>query len=251
MTDHVTASGAAPRVAVVSGGAQGIGWAIVQALAVRGDRVVILDISEPDAVALNASGTRVSSYRCDLTDRGQVLAAADRIRDEVGAWEVVVPNVGWSPHRDFLDLSHEEVKRLIDVNLWSALHMAEAFVPDLVARRRGRVCFVSSDAGRAGSGGQSVYAAAKAGVIAFAKSLAVETGPSGVTVNAVAPGTTDTAFLRAEYDESEIAARAQSNPMRRIGTAEDVADAVAYLVDSRTSFVNGQVVSVNGGSLRI
>jgi 2-hydroxycyclohexanecarboxyl-CoA dehydrogenase len=239
-------------LAVVTGGGAGIGLAVVELLSAKGYRVALVDIDQARAeqAAQRFSASEVKAYGCDVSVREDVFRTAQQILQRQGSWSVLVPNVGWSPHKDFLELTNDEIARLVDLNLMSALWTTQAFLPEMIERGRGRICYVSSDAGRVGSPGQSVYSAGKAGVIAFAKSIAMEAAKTGVTANVVAPGTTDTAFLRAEYDEQEVARRISVHPMGRIATANDVAAAIGFFVADDSSFVTGQVLSVNGGSLR-
>ena len=247
-----TETSSAP-LAVVTGGAQGIGLAIVDRLVDDGWRVAILDKDgEGAAAAADRAGAETCrGFTCDITDRDQVSAVVDQVQAEFGDVTALVSNAGWSPFKLFHETSDDEQQRAIDINFVGALHVTRALLPMLVSASGGRIVYVSSDAARVGVSGEAVYAGAKAALVGFAKSLALEVGRSGVTVNVVSPGTTDTPLLRSLYDEAGIEKRARRNPMGRIGKPEDIAGAVAYFCSDSANYVSGQVLSVSGALSRV
>lgn len=240
------------NVAVVTGGAQGIGLAIVRRLAAGGMQVASLDANGNEAKKSAAATTEgsVTAYECDVTDLSMIQDVATRIGEDLGKVRVVVGNVGWSPLKPFMENTLEEQGRIIDVNYVSALYTTRVFLPSLAATGTGRLVFISSDAARAGVRGEAIYAGAKAALIGFAKSLALEIARDGVTVNVVCPGTTDTPLLRATFNQEQIDKRARNHPMKRFADPDDIARAVEYFTGVGAAFVNGQVLSVNGGMFR-
>jgi 2-hydroxycyclohexanecarboxyl-CoA dehydrogenase len=239
------------KVVVVTGGAQGIGLAICRRAAETGAAVAIIDLDGQRAkqAAESVGGTAIG-YSADVTDYGQLSEVAQRVATDLGVPTALVANVGWTPDRYFLENTLEEQERIIAVNYTGSLHSTRLFLPGMIEAGHGRIVYISSDAARAGVAREAVYAGAKAALIGFAKSLAVEVGRSGVTVNVVCPGSTDTPLLRAMFTEEQIQKRIRIHPMRRLARPEDVAAVVSFFISEEAGFVNGQVISASGGMLR-
>jgi 2-hydroxycyclohexanecarboxyl-CoA dehydrogenase len=240
-------------VVAVTGAARGIGAAIARRLAGDGSHVALLDVDGDGA--RTAAGAlpdgRGHAYEVDITSSEEVERTVDRIADELGGVTAVVNNAGWSPAKRFLDTSLEEQQRVIDINYVGALHVCRAFLPSLLAAGGGRIVFVGSDAARVGVPKEAVYAGAKAALLGFAKSLAVEVARDQVTVNVVSPGSTDTELLRDMLTDEQIERRVNGNPMRRLAAPADIAAAVAYFLGPDAAYVTGQILSVNGGMSRL
>ena len=242
----------AEHVAIVTGGAQGIGFGIASRLAHDGMRVAIIDLdgdrAEQAAEQLGVDGLGLGG---DVSNPDEMESAVDVVRQKLGGPTVLVSNAGWSPYKDFLELTHAEIERVVAVNYTGPLALCRAMLPEMLERGHGRIVFIGSDAGRVGTRNESVYAGTKAALLGFAKSLAVEVAGGGVTVNVVSPGSTDTALLRGMVDEDGLQKRLRANPMKRLGTAQDIADTVAFFCGSGASYITGQVLSVNGGMSRL
>ena len=177
------------------------------------------------------------------------MASAEQ---KLGPIDALVNNAGWDVFRPFLKTEPAEWEKLIAINLTGALHMHHAVLPGMVARKRGRIVNIASDAARVGSSGEAVYAACKGGLVAFSKTLAREHARHGVTVNVVCPGPTDTALFAgfkegAANPEKLVEAFARAIPMGRIGQAEDLPGAILFFASDDAAFVTGQVLSVSGG----
>lgn len=245
------------RVALVTGGAMGIGEGISRALARAGFKVAIADLNleaaQATAAALSADGGTVVAVEADVTDTASVRAAVAAVEAELGPIEVIVNNAGWDDFFPFVDTTEEFWDRILDLNFKGALRVCHAVVPGMIERGFGRVVNIGSDAGRVGSSLEAVYSGAKGGIIAFSKTLAREVATSGVTVNTVCPGPTDTPALRkfanASGDDADkvIAGMARAVPMRRLGSPDDVGPAVAFLASDAAGFITGQTLSVSGG----
>jgi 2-hydroxycyclohexanecarboxyl-CoA dehydrogenase len=234
-------------VALVTGGARGIGRAVAEALARDGCTVAVAD--RRDAEPVGEGGLAV---RLDVTESASVKRGVDEVVDTLGPIDVLVNNAGWDEFRPFLETEEEFWDRVIDVNFKGCLRMTRAVVPGMVERAHGRVVNVASDAGRVGSSLEAVYSGAKGGVIAFTKTLAREVARRGVTANAVCPGPTQTPMLEEMTGADEQGAKAieamkRAVPMKRLGTPEEVAAAVAFLCSEEASFITGQTLSVSGG----
>ena len=240
------------RVVVVTGGGQGIGLGIAKRVFSSGATVAVVDNDGERAMeAAQAIGPGSLGIEGDVTDYAQMSEIAARLSTELGTVTGVVACVGWTPDRPFLETSLDEQQLIINLNYVGALHTARALLPQMIEAARGRIVFIASDAARVGVAGEAIYAGAKAAVIGFAKSLAVEVGRGGITVNVVCPGSTNTPLLRGMFTEEQIEKRVKIHPMRRLGEPEDVAGAVNYFLSEEAGFVSGQVLSVSGGMLRV
>jgi 2-hydroxycyclohexanecarboxyl-CoA dehydrogenase len=242
----------AGRTAVVSGGASGIGRAVAHALARDGDDVAVLDVNAAgaDAVAaeVRALGRRAVGVACDVTRAEVVTTAAAAVRAALGPVHVLVNSHGIAGFGTLPSLAEAEWTRMIDVHLTGTFRTCTAFVGDMIAAGWGRIVNLSSVGGLRGGPMLVHYAAAKAGVVGFTKALAIDLGPQGVTVNAIAPGLVDTPMLAASgLSDAVRAATIAQMPIRRLGTPDDVAAACAFLVSDAASWFTGQVLSPNGG----
>ena len=241
---------------LVTGGGGGIGSALCHRFAAEGARVAVLDRAHDAAAKVadeidSTAGTALA-VACDITDRDAVDAAVAQVTEQFGPIDVLVNNAGWDLFVPFLDTVPDDWARLIDINLVGALNMHHAILPRMVERGSGRVVNVSSNAARVGSSGEAVYAACKAGLIAFSKTLAREHSRHGITLNVVCPGPTDTALLATVTDtaanpEKLREAFRRAIPLGRLGEPDDLAGAVLFFASSDASFVTGQVLSVSGG----
>ena len=247
----MTSESADRTVALVTGGARGIGRAIAEALAADGHVVAVGDLDEDGAqkAAAELGGFPVS---LDVTDSESVDAAVARVGEGLGAIGILVNNAGWDEFRPFLETDESFWDRVIEVNLKGCLRLCRRVVPGMVRAEQGRVVNIASDAARVGSSIEAVYSVAKGGVVSFTKTLAREVARHQVTVNAVCPGPTETPMLEqmvAAGDDSAkvIEAMRRAVPMRRLGRPEDVAAAVAFLASDRAGFITGQTLSVSGG----
>ena len=239
--------GLTDKIAIVTGGGQGIGRAIAEKLAAEGATVAVTDL-----VGQNASQTAdglpgAVAMGVDVTDRQGVQAMADQVVQLFGRIDVLVNNAGWDKASPFVDSEPGDWDRAIAVNLYGVLHTCKAVLPIMAAQGSGAVVNLGSDAGRVGSSGEAVYSAAKGGVIAFTKSLAREMARHQVRVNCVCPGPTDTALFASFAGPKLREALTKAIPFRRLGQPADVANVVAFLASDEASFVTGQTVSVSGG----
>ena len=244
------------RVALVTGGAQGIGKGIATALAEAGARVAVADLNieaaELTAKELTGAGASAVAIEVDVTNRGSVDAAVRAAEEQLGPVEIVVNNAGWDDFMPFLDTTEQFWDKVLDINFKGALRVTQAVVPGMVERGFGRVVNIGSDAGRVGSSLEAVYSGTKGGIIAFTKTLAREVAKAGVTANTVCPGPTDTPALRAFADgagnaEKVIAGMIRAVPLGRLGRPQDVAPAVVFFASDAAGFITGQTLSVSGG----
>ncbi|MFC1405288.1 MULTISPECIES: SDR family NAD(P)-dependent oxidoreductase [Streptacidiphilus] len=243
------------RVAVVTGGAAGIGRAIAERLAKSGLRVAILDVvdgaAEEAATSIEKAGGVARGYRADVSDREQVDAALAAARLELGPLAVVVANAAIARQQPFLDMTLQQWNETLSINLTGTFNVVQSALPDLVAAGWGRVVLISSSSAQRGAPRMAHYAASKGGQLALTKALAMEFGRSGITVNTVAPSSIDTPSVekkRATGAMPSAEEMAKFIPVGRTGSGDDIAAAVAYLVSDEASYVTGQTVSVNGGS---
>ena len=241
------------RTALVTGAASGMGLAIAQRLAERGDRVALLDINGDGAGSaarsLEAKGSETIAVQVDVADRVSVDAAVAEAREALGPIDIVVTAAGIAAHRNFADITGDLWDRMIGVNLTGTFNCIQASVSDMVTATWGRIVTVSSYAGQAGADAMADYAASKGGVIAMTKSLSFEFARHGIMVNSISPGTIATPMLQMSEDTGhfDLERIAGMIPVGRVGTAEEIAATCAFLTSEDCSFVTGQIVGVNGG----
>lgn len=241
------------RVAIVTGAARGIGRAIAVALAQEGARVAAwdLDLVQLDDLVgqVRARGGEVLALSVDVTRKDQIQEAVGQVLARWGRVDILVNNAGIYEVLPVEDISEEQWDRVLAVNLKGAFLCSQAVIPAMKRQGSGSIVSMASSAGKSGgtlSGAH--YAVSKAGVICLTKQLARELGPHGITANAVAPGRIDTPMIHLASDEENEAFRLRT-PLGRLGTPEDVAGAVVFLVSDEASFVTGEIVDVNGGLL--
>jgi 2-hydroxycyclohexanecarboxyl-CoA dehydrogenase len=235
----------AGRTAVVTGGAKGIGAAIVAALTARGAKVFVIDRDPvPSSVPCADSGA------ADIGDYDAVAAALDRAEAELGPIELLVNNAGWDRVQPFLENEPGLWDVLLRINLLGVINVTHAALKRMQPRASGRIVNIASDAGRVGSSGETVYAACKGGTIAFTKSIAREVARFGILANCVCPGPTATPLLAEMRSEEDVDRLMESivraTPLRKLAAPEDVAAAVLYFAEE-PGHVTGQVLSVSGG----
>ncbi|MBU0539548.1 MAG: SDR family oxidoreductase [Gammaproteobacteria bacterium] len=233
------------RRAFVTGGGKGIGAAIVKRLVAEGYDVVFSSRDMASAAAV-VELTGAKAVELDVSD---IQACHDTVSQQ-GPFDVVVNNAGIDQHAFFTKTTFSEWQYLLNVNLQAVLATSHAALPAMQAAGFGRIINIGSEAGRQGSRGGSVYAAAKGGVIAFTKSLARENGRLGITANVIAPGPVDTPLLRSSVEqggEKLLKAMEASTLVGRLGTPEEVAAAVAFLASDEAGFITGETIGVSGG----
>ena len=231
----------------MTGGGRGIGRAVALALSRAGWAVGILDLDGASAAAVAVEIVETGGAAAGAAVQAGIAA----LERELGPVEALVNNAGWDVLARFVEGPPELWDRVIAVNLKGVLNATHAVLSGMIARGRGRIVSISSDAGRVGSSGEAVYSACKAGVIGFSKALAREVARAGITVNCVCPGPTETALLASvmagEQGEKVLAGMRRTIPLGRLGLPEDVAPAVVYLLSDGAAYVTGQVLSVSGG----
>jgi 2-hydroxycyclohexanecarboxyl-CoA dehydrogenase len=238
------------KIALVTGGASGIGKATVLELARCGARVICADVNERTAaeVAKEAADAKlaVEVVAVDLADPRSARQCAAEVITRHRRIDLLVNAAGWNDIQPFMENAPDYIDRVIAINLGGTIHLTQALLPPMIEAKAGKIVNVASDAGRVGSGGETVYAAAKGGVIAFTKSLARETARYGINVNCVCPGPTDTPML-ATRPEKLREAFIKAIPFRRFAKPQEIADAILFFASSRSDYVTGQVLSVSGG----
>lgn len=238
------------RTALVTGGASGIGKATVLALAGHGAKVICADLNEARAGELAReacdTGLAVEPLRIDVGDPRSARAAAADVLGRYGRVDILVNAAGWGDIQPYVATPAEVIDKLIAINLGGTVHLTQALLEPMIASGRGKIVNVASDAGRVGSSGETVYAAAKGGVIAFTKSLAREVARHAINVNCVCPGPTDTPML-ATRAEKLREAFLKAIPFRRFAKPEEIADAILFFASDRAAYVTGQILSVSGG----
>jgi NAD(P)-dependent dehydrogenase (short-subunit alcohol dehydrogenase family) len=240
------------RTAIVTGGASGIGLAIAARLAADGHTVAIFDRNGDAAAAAAAKiGGSTIGTTVDVTDRAHIDAGVAEVAERLGTPLILVNNAGLDGFAPFLKITEETWNRILDVNLTGAFRCCQAVLPGMVEAGWGRIVNISSSSAQSGQPYMAHYVSSKAGMIGLTKSLALEFGPSGITVNTIPPGFIDTPMLRAAEAKgrlgNSVEHHASLTPVRRAGVPEDIAAACAFLVRDDASYVTGQVIGVNGG----
>ncbi|MCC6608453.1 MAG: SDR family oxidoreductase [Burkholderiales bacterium] len=238
------------KVAVVTGAASGIGRATAEKLAAAGAHVLLGDIAAGAGKALAAQlrerGLRADFIALDVTDPSSVEAFRRDATQRAGHVDIVANVAGWGKTEPFIKNTPDFWRKVVDLNLMGPIMVTRAFIEPMIERKSGKIVTVSSDAGRVGSLGETVYSAAKGGAIAFTKGLARETARFNINVNCVCPGPTDTPLLAAVPDKIKEAF-IRVTPMQRLAQPAEIADAVLFFASDAASFVTGQVLSVSGG----
>ncbi len=239
------------RVAVITGGTRGIGWACAQAFARSGWTALLLWNSREETArereaALRGEGLDAAALRCDVSDAAQVRQVFAEIEGRWHHVDALVNCAGIAHIGLFQDTDEETWRRIMAVNLDGAYRCARAVLPGMISRRSGSIIQIASMWGEVGASCEVAYSASKAGLIGLTKALAKEVGPSGVRVNCVSPGVIDTE-MNAELSPEALRELAEETPLGRIGTPEDVARAVLFLAGEDSAFITGQVIGVSGG----
>jgi 2-hydroxycyclohexanecarboxyl-CoA dehydrogenase len=244
------------RVAVVTGGASGVGDAICRHLARNGRRVAVLDLdgeaAEKTAESLRSAGAEAIAAQVDVADRTGVDDALERVRAALGPVEILVTSAAVAGFVRFEKIPLELWERTLAVNLTGTFHCIQSAIPDMVAAGWGRIVTISSAAGQTGSQRQAHYSASKGGVIALTKALALEYAANGITVNTIPPFAVDTPLMRAAQDAGHLAEPdviARMIPAGRLGTPDDIAAACAFLCSDAAGYITGQVIAPNGGAV--
>ena len=238
--------GLSGKSVLITGGGGAIGRAICARFAEEGARLLVAD-RNGEAAADVAEAVQGKALAFDIADYDAARGALANAQIDV-----LVNNAGWDRFQNFVDTKPDDWDTLIDINLRGPLNMHHIVLPQMIARGRGRIVNISSDAARVGSSGESVYAACKGGIISFSKTLAREVARKGITVNVVCPGPTDTPILRGFLGEGEAGqkvyeALVRAIPMKRVGQPDDIPGIVAFLASDEAAFITGQVISVSGG----
>ena len=239
------------NVALVTGSSRGIGLAIARRLAQDGYHIAlnarhVTAEVQAQLDAFRAAGVKAAFYACDVADAAAVADMHAAIDAELGSVELLVNNAGVAQQKLFTDISPSEWRDMMGVHLDGTFYCCREFLPAMIRRHRGAIINISSMWGQVGGSCEVHYSAAKAGVIGLTKALAKEVGPSGIRVNCVAPGVIRTDMLQ-DFSEEDLQSLADDTPLMRLGTPEDIAETVAFLVSVKASYITGQVIAPNGG----
>jgi 2-hydroxycyclohexanecarboxyl-CoA dehydrogenase len=245
----------AGRVAIVTGGASGIGLAISERLAADGAAVAILDLNataaDEAASKISATGATAIGLDVDVTDRPGIEAGVTDVAERLGRPTILVNNAGLQGFGPFLKITPEAWNRVVEVNLTGTFHCCQVVIPHMIEAGWGRIVNISSSSAQGGQPYMTHYVSSKAGVIGLTKALALEFGPKGITVNTIPPGFIDTPMLRDSESKGLLGEGVEHHagltPVRRVGRPEDIAAACAFLVSDEADYVTGQVIGVNGG----
>jgi 3-oxoacyl-[acyl-carrier protein] reductase len=237
------------RIAIVTGASRGIGRGIALKLAARGAHVVAAARGEnarPVVDEIAAAGGRADAATLDVTEPGSVEALVASTLERHGRIDILVNNAGITRDQLMLRMKRDDWDAVLATNLTAAFALTQSVLKPMIRQRGGRIVCISSVVGQSGNAGQANYAASKAGLIGFAKSVALEVASRGITVNVVAPGFVETDMTRAvaEATREEWASKI---PLRRLGTPDDIAAAVCFLASDEASYITGHVLAVNGG----
>lgn len=238
-------------VALITGSSRGIGRAVAERLAQDGYAVALNCRREtPQALelvdTLRRAGARAALYAADVGDFAEVQTMCDAVQRDLGRVDALVNNAGVAQQKLFTDLTAEEWRRMMATDLDGVFYTCRLLLPDMIRRHAGAIVNISSMWGQVGASCEVHYSAAKAAVIGLTRALAKEVGPSGIRVNCVAPGAVMTDMMRG-FDGDALSAIADDTPLCRLGTAQEIADSVAFLLSPQATFITGQVLAVNGG----
>lgn len=237
-------------VVLVTGASRGIGEAVLHELAARGARVIGTATSDAGAAAIAAKlaekGFQGTGMKLNVTDQSSVDEVLQAIESQFGTVSILVNNAGITRDTLLMRMKDEDWDAIIQTNLTSVFRLSKAVLRGMMKARRGRIISVASVVGVMGNAGQTNYAAAKAGIIGFSKSLAREVGSRGVTVNVVAPGFIDTDMTR-ELSEEHKQAMLSQIPCARLGQVAEIAHAVGFLASPSAGYITGETLHVNGG----
>ena len=237
------------KTALITGAGRGIGKTIAVKLAKLGSDIAITDmnpVSDDVLKEIEENGTKCRAYKLDVTDVDSVDSVVKKIIDETGGIHILVNNAGITQDNLFMRMKPEQWLQVIDVNLNGVFHVTKSVIRTMVKQHSGRIINISSVVGFSGNPGQVNYSSTKSGLIGFTKSLSREVGTRGITVNAVAPGFINTAMTQT-LNESQQQAILSQIPLGRMGEADDIANAVAFLASEEASYITGTVLHVNGG----
>ncbi|HII2982893.1 TPA: 3-oxoacyl-ACP reductase FabG [Yersinia enterocolitica] len=239
------------KIVLVTGASRGIGRAIAELLAERGARVIGTATSEKGAEAISAYlGDQGKGLMLNVVDPASIESVLATIRAEFGEVDILVNNAGITRDNLLMRMKDEEWQDIIDTDLTSVFRLSKAVMRAMMKKRFGRIITIGSVVGTMGNAGQVNYAAAKAGLIGFSKSLAREVASRGITVNVVAPGFIETDMTTALTDDQRAGILAQV-PANRLGQAKEIASAVAFLASDEASYISGETLHVNGGMYMI
>ena len=239
------------RTVIITGASGGIGTAISDAFALSGYNVVLgYNFSEKAAqelcCQLKEKGCKAECFKADVSDPAHAQALVNFAKETFGGADILINNAGIAQQKLFTDITDEDFNKMCDVNVKSVFNCSRAVLPLMIHNKWGRIINISSMWGVCGASCEVHYSASKAAVIGMTKALAKEGGPSGITVNCIAPGLIDTPMNK-NLDEETIKSLCEETPVGRVGTPQDVANAVLFFADEASSFVTGQVLGVDGG----
>jgi NAD(P)-dependent dehydrogenase (short-subunit alcohol dehydrogenase family) len=239
------------KVAAVVGGGSGIGRAAAEIFAEQGAAVAVADVNDEGAretaKRITDRGGTASPFHCDVTDFAQTKALVADVVSEFGQLDAMTTTVGWSDTTFFAQETPEYWEKIIKINYLGAIHISRSAMDYMTTRKSGSIVLTSSDAGKVGTMGETVYAGAKAGVIGFVKSLAREIARDGLRINAISPGPTDTPLLRAQSDQHVIDKMIKAVPLKRMGQPHEPGAAIVFLASDAATYITGQTLSVSGG----
>lgn len=241
------------KTAIITGASRGIGRGIAEVFAQHGANVAFTYSSSVDAAnalenELNATGVKAKGYKSNAADFEQAQQLVKDVMEDFGAIDVLINNAGITKDNLLMRMSEEDFDKVIEVNLKSIFNMTKAVQRTMLKQRKGSIVNMSSVVGVKGNAGQANYAASKAGMIGFSKSMALELGSRNIRTNVIAPGFIETE-MTAKLDEETVKGWRNAIPLKRGGTPEDIANACVYLASDLSAYVTGQVLNVDGGML--
>ncbi|MDD6265401.1 MAG: 3-oxoacyl-ACP reductase FabG [Clostridia bacterium] len=231
---------------LITGGSRGIGRACVSLFTKKNCDVVFFYRENTDMANRVCSETGAHAVKCDISDPESVYFGVKEAKEHLGGFDILVNNAGVAQFSLFTEITNDDWQRIINTNLGGTFYVTREVLPSMISQKSGSIINISSMWGQTGASCEVHYSASKAGIIGLTKALAKEVGLSGIRVNCVAPGAVNT-DMNATLDESAIKEICNETPLSRIGTAQDIANAVYFLAGEKASFITGEVISVNGG----